>query len=152
MPPNRGGFTVDENRILDLVERMKFPKVVAKGAKRPWTVQQKAQLVAAYDAMPRMGDGRGYFARHYHLYWGMINRWRKELKETGTPVPDLLQDTALMNGATPVKSKPARKPGPKKRGSFQSVDDTIAWLRIREEETRKIREELEEHAGKTRNE
>ena len=151
MPPNRGGFTLDENRILEFVAGLKLPKTV-KGLKRPFPVKLKAQLLAAYDQMPKFGDGRAYFTKHYNLHWGMLNRWRKDLKETGTPVPDLLKDTALMNGATPAKSKPGRRPGPKKRGSFQSVDDAIAWLKIREDEARKIREELEIHAGKTRNE
>ena len=57
---------------------MKIPKVV-KGKKRFWSLKQKAQLVAAYDPLPKQKDGRGFFTKKYHLHWNMLSRWRAEL-------------------------------------------------------------------------
>ena len=152
MPPTRD-LTKEEIRILDLFKAMKLPQVI-KDSKRPWTYKHKAQVLGIYDALPNMSAARGILTKEYRLHWGMLKRWRGELKANGMEIPNFKMDAPVMNGAAPAApaKRAGLKPGRKPRGTFQSVDDAIAWLKIREDEARKIREELEQHAGKTRNE
>lgn len=135
---------------------MNIPELV-EGRKRRLTLRTKAWLVASWDALPLGSDARGEFIRKYHLHWGMLDRWRKDLKREGIPLPNL-KVKPVMNGAAP--RKPGRKPKQtakaEKQTGFDSVHDTIAWLEIRNEIRReveeKILEELKEHASKTRHE
>jgi len=81
-----------------------LPKI-AEGRKRIFTLRQKASIISAYDAMPKGAIDRGVFLKRYHLHWGMLNRWRAELKREGTRIPKL---KPIMNGAEPEPKPEAR--------------------------------------------
>jgi hypothetical protein len=141
------------------------------GVKRQFTLHQKADILAQFDALPHGSDERGEFMKKYGVFWGMLNRWRHDLKLEGIPIPNLkLGDR---NGDAEIPDHPPRRGGarsgagrPKRfvtnqarlkaalhsAGRFETAEDTIAWLDIRIEEATKIREELKQHVGKTRNE
>jgi hypothetical protein len=134
----------------------------ADGVKRAFTLRQKADILAQFDALPFGSDERGEFLKKYGVFWNMISRWRRDLKLEGIPIPNLND----RNGDAEIPDHPPRRGGirsgagrPKKAdlpphsaGRFETAEDTIAWLDIRIEEATKIREELKQHVGKTRNE
>lgn len=136
-----------------------------EGVKRQFNMKQKAWLLAAYEALPFGSDARGHFLRKYEIYFNNLTKWRQQLKEEGYRLPNLkIQMT--MNGTAPDfvieeygkpgpklgshQKNPRRPPGgfnnlqPKQEPSTSRLDtvDAITYLEIREEEARKIREEL----------
>ena len=143
------------------------------GLKRSFTLRQKADLISQYDALPVGSEERGELLKKYQIYWNMINRWRADCKREGISIPNLkLKLERTMNGHADVfegllhhgPHKGGPRPGagrprgshakPKENtpGQFQSAQDVVDWLTIQIEERQKIREELEQHVGKTRNE
>lgn len=56
------------------------------GSKRLWNLKEKAEFIREYDALPFGSKSRGELLKEHHIYWGMIQRWRRQLNENGIPV------------------------------------------------------------------